>query len=197
LIRLGLLGGTFDPPHFGHLLMANEAAWQLRLERVLFLPAQQNPLKRGEPSSPAEARCEMVELAIADNPSFELSRLDVDRPPPSYTVDLLGALAAPDRELFFLAGGDILPELPHWHAPVEILRLARLVIATRPGAPAPNVAHLEHELPGIGARVDVIRTPGLEISSTQLRDRVRAGKPIRYLTPASVEQYIVENRLYR
>src|SRR5205085_8228709 len=108
LIRLGLLGGTFDPPHYGHLLMASEAAWQLHLERVLFLPARQNPLKRDEPTSDAEARCQMVQLAIADNPRFELSRLDLDRPPPSYTVDLLRGLTSTERELFFLVGADIL-----------------------------------------------------------------------------------------
>src|SRR5207302_4924475 len=112
--RLGLLGGTFDPPHYGHLVSAQEAAWQLRLDRVLFLPARQNPLKRGDSSAPAEARCEMVRLAIADNPLFELSRLDLDRPSPSYTADLLRALVAADRELFFLVGADILPELPRW-----------------------------------------------------------------------------------
>jgi nicotinate-nucleotide adenylyltransferase len=196
LIRLGLLGGTFDPPHYGHLLLANEAAWQLRLERVLFLPARQNPLKRGEPTSPAEARCEMVQLAIADNARFELSLLDLGRPPPSFTVDLLRTLAAPDHELFFLAGGDILPELPHWHATAEILKLARLVIAMRPGAPRPDTTQLERQLPGISSRVDLLRTPGLEISSTQLRERVKAGQPIRYMTPPEVERYILDNRLY-
>jgi len=197
LTRLGLLGGTFDPPHYGHLLLANEAAWQLSLDSVLFVPARQNPLKRDEPVSSAEARCEMVHCAIADNPLFELSLLELERPAPSFSVDLLRMLAAPDRELFFLAGGDILPELPHWHAPGEILRLARLVIATRPGAPSANTSHLEHVLPGISSRVEFLRTPGLEISSTDLRARVKAGKPTRYLTPTAVERYIFEHRLYR
>ena len=105
--RLGLLGGTFDPPHYGHLVSAQEAAWQLRLDRVLFLPARQNPLKRDESSTPADARCEMVRLAIEDNSLFELSRLDLDRPPPSYTADLLRALCNEDREVFFLVGADI------------------------------------------------------------------------------------------
>src|SRR5947207_7426592 len=124
--RLGLLGGTFDPPHYGHLVAAQEVAWRLYLDRVLFLPARQNPLKKGERSSSAEDRCRMVQLAIQDNATFELSRLDLDRPPPSYTADLLRALHTPEVELYFVVGADILPELPRWREPTEILRLARL-----------------------------------------------------------------------
>jgi nicotinate-nucleotide adenylyltransferase len=196
LTRHGLLGGTFDPPHYGHLLAAQEAAWQLDLERVLFLPARQNPLKRDEPMSPAEARCEMVKLAIADNPLLELSTLDLDRPPPSFTVDLLRSLAATDRELFFLAGADILAELPRWYAPMEILGLARLVVVNRAGAPAADLRKLDKALPGASERVTVLRMPGVEVSSTELRERVRRGKPIRYLTTPAVERFIVQHRLY-
>jgi nicotinate-nucleotide adenylyltransferase len=198
-MRLGLLGGTFDPPHYGHLVAAQEAACALGLGRVLFLPARQNPLKRDEQVSPAEDRCRMVELAIADNPLFELSRADLDRPSPSYTADLLQALRAedPDAELFFLAGADILPELPRWYAPLELVRLATLVAITRPGAPDPNTADLERALPGAAQRVVVLRVPGLDISATDLRARVRAARPIRYLTPAPVEAYIRERGLYR
>ena len=196
MTRLGLLGGTFDPPHYGHLLAAQEAAWQLDLERVLFLPARQNPLKRDEPMSHAAARCEMVKLAIADNPRFELSTLDLDRTPPSFTVDLLRSLGAADRELFFLAGADILPELPRWYAPMEILGLARLVVVNRPGAPAADLRTLDKALPGASERVTVLRMPGVEVSSTGLRERVKHGKPIRYLTPPAVERYIAEHRLY-
>jgi nicotinate-nucleotide adenylyltransferase len=195
--RLGLLGGTFDPPHYGHLVSAQEAAWQLKLDRVLFLPARQNPLKRGESSTPAEARCEMVRLAIADNPLFELSRLDLDRPPPSYTADLLRALSNEDRELFFLVGADILPELPRWREPLEILRLARLVVVNRPGSPPPDLDALEALLPGARARVDVVVAPGVAIASRELRDRVRVSQPIRYLTPPAVERYVADHGLYR
>jgi nicotinate-nucleotide adenylyltransferase len=176
---------------------AQEVAWRLGLDRVLFLPARQNPLKRGEPVSPAEDRCEMVRLAIADNPVFELSRLDLDRPPPSYTADLLKVLDAPDRELYFLVGADILPELRRWRAPGEILRLARLVVVNRPGAPAPDLSQLERFLPGAAARAMVVPIPGLAIASRDLRERVSAGQPIRYLTPPAVERYIAGRGLYR
>jgi nicotinate-nucleotide adenylyltransferase len=195
--RLGLLGGTFDPPHYGHLLAAQEAAWQLKLERVLFLPARQNPLKEDEPSTPAEYRCEMVARAIADNPLFELSRLDLNRPPPSYTVDLLNQLQAPGRELFFLVGADILPELPRWHEPREILRLARLVVVNRPESPLPDIQALEAALPGAKQRVDLVVIPGVATSARYLRARAAAGQPLGYLTPPAVERYIREKGLYQ
>ncbi len=198
MIRLGLLGGTFDPPHYGHLIAAQEVAWRLHLDRVLFLPARQNPLKRGETSSAAEDRCEMVALAIDDDPRFELSRLDLNRPPPSYSADLLRALASPDRELFFMVGADIVPELPKWREPEEILRLARLVVVNRPGAPNPDpgLDRLVKSFPAATGRVDCVHIPGVDVSSTEIRQRVRAGAPIRYLTPPAVERYIEEKGLY-
>jgi nicotinate-nucleotide adenylyltransferase len=197
-MRLGLLGGTFDPPHFGHLIAAQEAVLTLGLESVLFLPARQNPLKQGEHGTDPEHRCRMVELAIADNPLFGLSRADLDRPPPSYTVDLLRALHVeqPGRELFFLVGGDILPELPRWHAPGELLRLATLVAVNRPGAPEPDLARIEQALPGAASQIRLLRVPGVAISSSDLRARVRGGQPIRYFTSPAVVAYIAEHRLY-
>jgi nicotinate-nucleotide adenylyltransferase len=171
--------------------------WQLHLDRVLFLPARQNPLKRGETSTPAEQRCEMVRLAIADNPLFELSALDLDRPPPSYTADLLRSLEGENRSLFFIVGADILPELPRWRAPAEILRLACLAVVTRPGAPAPDLDAVDRVLPGLRERVELVDIPALAIASRELRERVRNGQPIRYLTPPAVERYIAEYRLYR
>jgi nicotinate-nucleotide adenylyltransferase len=194
--RIGLLGGTFDPPHCGHLVAAQEVAWRLRLDRVLFLPARQNPLKQDVGGSAAHDRCEMVRLAIANNAVFELSRLDLDRPPPSYTADLLKALEASDRELFFIIGADILPELPRWREPAEILRLARLAVVNRPGAPPPEREALEAFQSGAHNRLDVVDIPGVAISSRDLRHRVHSGLPIRYLIPAAVERYIVEHRLY-
>jgi nicotinate-nucleotide adenylyltransferase len=198
-VRLGLLGGTFDPPHYGHLVAAQEAACQLDLQRVLFLPARQNPLKRGEDVSSAEDRCQMVSLAISGNPLFQLSRADLDRPSPSYTVDLLRALRAewPSAELFFLVGADILPELPRWHAPSTVLELATLVAINRPGAPEPSLTALEAALPTAAERVLLLQVPGTAISATDLRARVRSGAPIRYLTPPAVERYIEHHGLYR
>ena len=196
MTRLGLFGGTFDPPHYGHLVAAQEVAWRLQLDSVLFLPARQNPLKKGEPSSSAEQRCEMVRLAIEGNPSFELSRLDLDRPPPSYTADLLRLLQAPDRELFFVVGADILPELPRWREPDEILRLTQLAVVNRPGAPAVSAA-LESLPQRARERVTLVEIPGVAISASQLRERARATMPLRYLTPPAVERYIAEHRLYQ
>lgn len=195
--RLGLLGGTFDPPHYGHLLAAQEAASQLRLERVLFLPARQNPLKQDEAISAAKDRWEMVVRAIADNPLFEASRLDMDRPGPSYTIDLLRALDQAGRELFFLVGADILPELSNWRSPDQILRLARLAAVNRPGSPLPNLAALEAALPESRARIDLVAIPGVAISAREMRERVRDGRSIRYLTPPAVESYIEARGLYR
>lgn len=199
--RLGLLGGTFDPPHFGHLVAAQEAAWQLRLDRVLFLPAQQNPLKRTEPRSSADRRCHMVELAIRDNALFELSTMDIDRPAPSYTVDLLRQLRerlGPEPELFFLAGADVLRDLPAWHQPGELLALvAALAVLSRPGWPPPDGTLVEERLGVPRGRIVGLRMPGVAISSSDLRRRVRAGRPIRYLTPPAVAAYVAEQGLYR
>ncbi|MGI9148230.1 MAG: nicotinate-nucleotide adenylyltransferase [Chloroflexota bacterium] len=195
--RLGLLGGTFDPPHYGHLLAAQEVAAQLQLACVLFLPAQQNPLKQGVASSAAEDRCEMVARAIAGNPLFALSKRDLERPPPSYTVDLLQNLQAADRELVFLVGADILPELPRWRYPEEILRLARLAVITRPGSPFPDLRELEAVFPVARGRADIVRIPGVDISAAEMRARVRSGQSIRYLTPPGVEQYIRDRQLYQ
>jgi nicotinate-nucleotide adenylyltransferase len=194
--RLGLLGGTFDPPHYGHLVAAQEVAWHLRLDRVLFLPARQNPLKQADASSPAEDRCEMVRLAIAGNAIFELSRLDLDRPPPSYTVDLLRAFDPAVSELYFVVGADILPELPRWYRPSEMLQLTRLAVVNRPGVALADLEALEAVLPGARGRVAPVTIPGVDIASRELRHRVRSGLPIRYLTPPAVERYVAERRLY-
>jgi len=138
----------------------------------------------------------MVARAIADNPAFELSRLDLDRPGPSYTADLLRALAAPDRELYFLVGADILPELHKWREPYEILRLARLVVVNRPDAPVPDVRILDTTLPHARERVDLVFIPGVSVGARYLRESVAAGQPIKYLTPPAVERYIIERGLY-
>lgn len=183
------------------MLAAQEACWRLNLDRVLFLPVRQNPLKVGHGAgASADDRCEMVRLAIEDNPLFELSRLDLDRPPPWYTVDLLRILKAEyghQTELFFIAGADILPELPRWYAPRELISLATLAIITRPGWDGHGLEVAEERLPGIGEHVLALRTPGFEISATEIRSRIQAGQPIRYLMPRAVEDFIYERGLYR
>lgn len=199
--RLGLLGGTFDPPHYGHLVAAQEAAWQLHLDGVLFLPARQNPLKRSQPSSSADDRCRMVSLAIGDNALFALSTMDIDRPGPSYTVELLRQLRqelGPEPELFFLIGADVLRDLPAWHQPGELLELVTaLGVLSRPGWPPPDGSPVEQRLGAPSGRIVGLRMPGVAISSSDLRRRVRVGQPIRYLTPPAVEAYVAEQALYR
>jgi nicotinate-nucleotide adenylyltransferase len=195
----GIFGGTFDPPHLGHLAAAQEACVALGLDRVLFVPAGQNPLKLGEQISAPEHRLAMTELAIEDDPAFAISRADLDRVGPSYTVDLLERLHAelgPDEELAFITGTDVLHELHRWRSPERILQLARLVAINRPGERVIYPNELETRVAGARERVTVIQTPGVAVSSTELRARVARGQPIRYLVPDAVAAYVADHRLY-
>jgi len=197
---VGALGGTFDPPHFGHLVGAQEVQTILGLERVLFVPSGVPPHKQGEPVTDVAHRVRMVELAIAGNPGFELCLADVERPGPSYTVDLVPILQATcgeDAELYFLVGGDSVGDLPLWREPAELLRRCRVVTFTRPGYPEPDLDQLERKVPGARGRISILRTPGVAVSSSELRSRVSQGLPIRYLVPQAVEDYIHEHGLYR
>jgi nicotinate-nucleotide adenylyltransferase len=197
--RLGIFGGTFDPPHYGHLAAAEEAGEQLGLERVLFLPTGQPPHKPSEPISPVADRVRMTELAIADNPRFALSRVDVDRPGASYTVDTLALLhAAHDpAELYFICGMDMLATFLDWYQPARVLAQCHLVAVTRPSYPLVDLAALERALPGARERIHILRAPGLDISSTELAARVAAGRSLRYLTPPAVIDYIRAHGLAR
>jgi len=195
--KLGILGGTFDPPHYGHLALAENGRAQLRLDRVIFVPAGQQPLKSGRPISPASHRVAMVEAAIADNPAFALSRIDLDRPGPHYTVEMLALLRQehPQAELFFLIGGDSLADFLAWRDPASIVRQAVLAVMQRPGC-EPDLAALERTLPHIRERLIWLDAPHLGISASDLRRRVREGLPLRYLVPPPVEAYVREHRLY-
>jgi nicotinate-nucleotide adenylyltransferase len=201
--RYGILGGTFDPPHFGHLALAQEAATRLRLDRVWFMPAADPPHKRGRALTAASDRAAMVSLAIADNERFGLDRTDLDRPGPSYTVDTLDILRArwgPDAWLGFIVGWDMLGYFPKWHNPAGVLaRLDALIVAQRPGATRDDneVAQLEAELPALHGKLTPLDAPQLDIASTALRDRVVGGLPLRYLTPDTVCAYISRQGLYR
>ena len=198
-VRLGILGGTFDPIHIGHLILAEEARYQLKLDRVLLAPAADPPHKRDQGKSPAARRVRMAELAIADNPHLALSRIDVDRPGPHYTLDLVRLLQeqhGPSAELYFLMGLDSLVDLPTWHRPVELMQQCRLVAFSRPDADFDWTA-LEAALPGVRSRVDLLTMPLVQISGRDLRQRAREGRPLRYLVLPKIEQYIHEHLLYR
>ncbi|MFZ5916125.1 MAG: nicotinate-nucleotide adenylyltransferase [Chloroflexota bacterium] len=198
-MRLGVLGGTFDPIHIGHLFAAEEARTRLGLERVLFVPAGLPPHKLDVPVTPVEHRLNMVQLAIADNPHLVLSRVDVDRFGPSYTVDTIELLRdehGPDTELHFIMGSDSLADLLTWHRPERLIRLCRIVALTRPNGLV-DLEELNRLLPGAIARIQMLEMPLLQISSSDLQRRVRAGFSIRYLVPMAVEAYIEQHQLYR
>lgn len=204
--RVGILGGTFDPIHYGHLLIADEVREALQLDRILFVPAAVPPHKIGERVAPAADRAAMVRLAIAGNPLFSMCSIELDRPGPSYTVDTLAALAEEavrqgvQRELHFILSVEALARLKSWHEPARLLELARLAVVARPGTPIPVARRLKTMLPGGSAsmsRVECIRTLLVAHSSSDVRARVAAGRSIRYLVPSAVEAYIRDHRLYR
>jgi len=197
--RLGILGGTFDPIHHGHLVAAEEAHHQLRLDHVLFLPAGRPPHKPKRPISPVKHRLRMLELAIAGKPYFSISRVDVERPGPHYTVDALGLLRAEwgaEVTFYFIEGSDSLADISAWYQPQRLIELCELAVVERPGSRT-HLPQLEEQLPGLTARIHWVQMPFLDISSSDLRARVQAGRPISYLVPPAVEAYILEQGLYR
>ena len=198
-MRIGILGGTFDPIHYGHLVAGEEARCALGLERVLFVPASRPPHKLDYRISAAKLRQEMVRLAIEDNPAFELSTVDLDRPGYSYTVDtvaLLQSQLGSQTELYFILGEDALADLPTWHKPDQLLQMCQLIAVNRPGYHSFSLRLLERQLPGVERRVHQVRIPELAIWSTELRARVASGLSIRYLVPDAVHNFIYEQGLY-
>jgi nicotinate-nucleotide adenylyltransferase len=197
--RVGILGGTFDPVHHGHLVAAQEAHHQLRLEQVLFVPAGTPPHKPRRPCSPIHHRLRMLELAIASKPYFSISRVDVDRPGPCYTVNTLELLRVEmgtETTLFFIEGADSLADILTWYQPHRLIELCELAVVKRPGIEI-DLPHLEKNLPGLADHIHWVQMPRLEISSSDLRQRTRIGEPISYLTPATVEAYILKHGLYK
>jgi nicotinate-nucleotide adenylyltransferase len=198
-VRVGILGGTFNPPHLGHLVCAQEAHLQLELDRVLFIPASIPPHKAVEDEPGASHRLALCRLAIAgDEQRFDVSDLEISRAGPSYMVDTLEELhsRAPDSELFLIVGGDIAAGLPEWHQPERVLSLATLAVAQRRGTSQTAVREALAGLRG-GERSRFFEMPTIGLSSTMIRDRVRSGVPIRYLVPDAVSQYIDHHQLYR
>lgn len=197
--RIGVFGGSFDPIHIGHLILMEEARFQLSLDRVFFVPAADPPHKQARRMTPVEQRIEMVELAIADNEWAAMSRIDADRPGPHYTVDMLQLLQAglgADCELYFLMGMDSLRDLPTWYQPMWLVQNCRLVALSRPDVEIDWLA-LEADLPGVREQVVVLDMPLIEVSSSRLRRRGQLGKPIRYQVPEQVFAFIRAQGLYR
>jgi len=196
--RAGLLGGTFDPVHIGHLILAEEARDQLGLSVVYFVPAGDPPHKRDRRLAPVAQRVRMAELAVAGNARFQVSRADADRPGPHYTIDMVEIFRRqmpPGGELYFLMGFDSLTELPTWHKPQELVAACHLVALTRYNVPL-DWDYLEARLPGIRERVTLLDMPELEIASHHIQARVQEGRSIRYLVPDAVCAYIREQGLY-
>lgn len=199
--RLGVMGGTFDPIHYGHLVTAAEAAQEFGLEQVVFVPAGQPPHKRPEMVTDSGHRYMMTVLATVANEVFTVSRVDVDRPGPSYTVDTLAELQrryGPDTELYFITGADAMSQILQWKDGVSLFEMCQFIAATRPGY---GLMALKKVLGPVAKqfqdRIHPLQVPALAISSSDIRHRIRQGRPARYLLPDSVWHYIMKNGLYR
>jgi nicotinate-nucleotide adenylyltransferase len=196
--RIGVFGGSFDPVHVGHLIVAEVLRHALALERVLFLPAGRPPHKPTQELAADADRLAMLNLALAGAPYFEISTVDLDRPGPSYTAESLRVLRGqlpPDCELYFLIGQDSLRDFPTWHAPAAIAGLARLGVALRPGVVA-TVEAVNRAVPDTSGRVELVPVPLIDVASRTIRANIRAGGPYRFQVPPAVADYIAERGLY-
>ena len=198
--RIGVLGGTFDPPHIGHLWLATLAMDAMRLDRVLFMPAAQPPHKIGQSVSRATDRLLMTRLAIAGEPRFELCPIEMERPGPSYTIDSvdeLERLYPGDAELYLVMAADSLAQIDTWREPDRLLERIEWIVGPRPRDPLPDREALVARFGENASRIHLLQGPSLDVSSTALRQRVADGQPIRYLVPRGVEELITERGLYR
>src|SRR5437660_5161270 len=199
--RIGILGGTFDPVHLGHLIMADHCREQGQLDQVWFIPAARPPHKQDRPLTPFVHRVEMLALAIAGMPSFRIDELEKDRPGPSYTVETLQELQGrhPDTQFALLLGSDCLPDLPSWKNPTRIVELAELLVFSRPDWPLRQPEEVRQSLslaPEAPLRLRVVHAPLIDVASRDLRQRVAHQRSIRFLVPRAVECYIEEKKLY-
>jgi nicotinate-nucleotide adenylyltransferase len=193
-----VLGGTFDPIHCGHLAIAEQTRETLDLEAVIFMPAGMPPHKPAGASAPAQDRAAMVSLAIADNPAFTLSRIELERPGPSYAVDTLELLQADSSgDYVFILSSEAFEGLRKWRDPDRLLQLCRVAVVPRPGYPTLDATAVAQQFPGREDRVLLMDGPRLGHSASDIRRRVREGRSIRYLVPEPVARYIAEHRLYR
>ena len=199
--KIGVLGGTFDPIHLGHLIVAEDLMEKLELKEVLFIPAGRPwlKLKEDKPISAAKHRLAMVKLAVASNPFFKVSTIEIDRPGFSYSIDTVLELKSKlgdKAEIYFIVGPDALQGLPRWKEPARLLEECQVVGIGRPGYAGANLRKLDRSIPGASRRITLVDVPQIDISSTGIRQRVSRGLSIRYLVPGSVEKYIHEHRLY-
>ncbi|MFC2045870.1 nicotinate-nucleotide adenylyltransferase [Chloroflexota bacterium] len=196
---IGILGGTFDPIHCGHLVIAREVQNKLGLAEVLFIPAGQPLLKKNPAISAIGHRTEMVRLAISDEPGFQLSKVDIDRTGPSYTVETITRLKSQYKAadgIYFIVGWDSLSQLPHWKNPEQLFAMCRLVVVPRPGFDPPDITLLEEALPGLAQNILPLDINRIDVSSSEIRDRVSQGLSLDQLVPEPVERYIKEHGLY-
>jgi nicotinate-nucleotide adenylyltransferase len=198
-LRTGIFGGTFDPPHIAHLILAGEANYQLELERLLWVLTPFPPHKHGRTILPLPIRLELLSAALRSEPAFQLSRVDIDRPAPHYALDTVKLLRAeyPQDELIYIMGGDSLHDLPTWHQPQQFVAACNaLGVMRRPGDQV-DLPALEAQIPRISAKIRMIEAPLLQISASDLRQRIPQGLPYRYFLPDSVYEMISQRKLYQ
>ncbi len=198
-MKIGVFGGTFDPPHLGHLILAAEAQFQLRLDQVWFVLTPTPPHKLGFQITPVDIRLNLLRAALKDSPGFSISRVEIDRPPPHFAADTVRLLKSqlPQDEIIYLLGGDSLHDLPTWYNPQEFVAHCDLLGVMRRPGDAVDLQRIEAQLPGITAKVRFIDAPLIEVSSSKIRARVAARRPYRYFLPPQVVELIEAQGLYR
>lgn len=198
-MKIGVLGGTFDPVHLGHLMVAEEARASLKLSEIILVPAGQPLLKPAHPITPAEHRLQMLRLAIAYRPHLRVSTMEIDRPGPSYTIETIAELRvqyANEDDIFLILGWDSLAQLTEWREPSRLIQMCYLVAVPRPGCQRPNLDALEASIPGISQRVVFLEKPQIDISASNIRELAARGSSLHQLVPESVAEYIRQHKLY-